>query len=124
MFETQAGRDELQAAVFAGVLRACVESAACSVFQSWGFTDRFSWRDGTWGDGAKAAAPSALDDQTALMFDQHYEPKLAAFEMLAVLREAARARSGATAGGTELEARGGPDAAANSPASADRDSLS
>lgn len=83
--ESAASRDAVQARVYAEVLRACLHEEACTVFQTWGFTDKFSWRDGRWGSASEA---SWLMDQHAHMFDEHYEPKPAAFAIRDVLRNA------------------------------------
>ena len=38
------GQEEKQAQVYENVMRICLEQPACKAVQSWGFTDRYSWR--------------------------------------------------------------------------------
>ena len=57
--------EEEQAAVFEGVLSACLAEPRCKALQSWGFTDRYSWRR----------------DHDPLMFDRDYAPKPAYFAL-------------------------------------------
>lgn len=45
-------RQRVQAGVFARVLAHCLNTTACTVYQMWGSTDRYSWRNGDWGEGA------------------------------------------------------------------------
>jgi endo-1,4-beta-xylanase len=53
-----------QADVYRGVLNACLGQPACKAFQTWGFTDAYSWIPGSYpGFGA------------ALIFDERYQPK-------------------------------------------------
>jgi endo-1,4-beta-xylanase len=54
-----------QAAVYRGVVRACLNSAGCTAIQTWGFTDKYSWI-GSHSKGAKGQA---------LPFDRAYRPK-------------------------------------------------
>ncbi|KAJ1625536.1 hypothetical protein T492DRAFT_843856 [Pavlovales sp. CCMP2436] len=64
---------ELQATVFASVVRVCLEFAKCIVLSTWGFTDKLSWRAGP-------GTPGSEDlDQHAHQFDREYAPKPAAF---------------------------------------------
>ena len=51
--------EEDQARVFAGVLSVCLAEPRCRALQSWGFTDRHSWRS----------------QHDPLMFDRDYAPK-------------------------------------------------
>jgi len=73
-WETMAWRDAQQAEVYAGVLRVCLQNVACTIYQSWGFTDRYSWRD------------SGGVNQTAHAFDRNLAPKLAYWAMVDTLR--------------------------------------
>jgi endo-1,4-beta-xylanase len=53
-----------QAAVYGDMLRVCLSSENCTAFVLWGFTDNYSW------------VPSAFPGYgSALIFDEHYEPK-------------------------------------------------
>lgn len=74
-WESEAAREEGQAQVYAGVLSACLESRACSVFQTWGHSDKYSWRGG--GESVDAAM-----DQRAHLFDRDGQPKCAYFALL------------------------------------------
>ena len=69
-----------QADLYALVARACVESPACTAFQTWGFTDKYSWIPG-FTHGARGAA---------LLFDAEYQPKPAFDAVLDALRSAKR----------------------------------
>ncbi|WP_238626264.1 endo-1,4-beta-xylanase [Aggregatilinea lenta] len=61
---------ERQAEIYAEMLQVCLEAPACTAFETWGFTDRYTWQ-GT---------------QTApLLFDAQYQPKLAYFALRDVL---------------------------------------
>ena len=67
-----------QAALYGAMLRACLSNTGvCTAFQTWGFTDKYSWE--TW----CGKEPGCQ----ALPFDRNYSAKLAADEMLAVLEE-------------------------------------
>lgn len=89
LWESDAAREEGQAQVYAGVLSACIEMrGACSVFQTWGHTDKLSWRDGHWEAGAMT--PSKNMDQRAHIFAKDGSPKCAYFAMLDVLQRARR----------------------------------
>jgi len=50
---------EQQAAVYGGVVAVCLEAPRCKALQTWGFTDRYSWRE----------------PHTPLLFDREYQPK-------------------------------------------------
>lgn len=63
-------RQALQARIYAGMLSACLNVSACTSFETWGFTDKYSWL-GT------SAAP--------LPFDATYAPKPAFDSILGVL---------------------------------------
>jgi endo-1,4-beta-xylanase len=69
-----------QADLYALVARACVENPACTAFQTWGFTDKYSWipgfTHGTRGD--------------ALLFDAQYGPKPTFNAVLNIFRSAKR----------------------------------
>jgi endo-1,4-beta-xylanase len=69
-----ANSDDLvrQAEVYLGIVRACVQSPACSAIQTWGFTDKYSWI-GSHSHGTRGAA---------LPFDRAYKPKAAYKAML------------------------------------------
>ncbi len=51
--------DVQQAAVYANTIRTCLAQPACKAIQTWGFTDRYTWR-----------APN-----TPLLLDEAYQPK-------------------------------------------------
>jgi endo-1,4-beta-xylanase len=57
----------LQAEVYRGIVRACLNSAGCTAIQTWGFTDKYSWI-GSHSHGARGQA---------LPFDRTYQPKSA-----------------------------------------------
>jgi endo-1,4-beta-xylanase len=54
-----------QAAVYRGVVRACLQNPGCTAIQTWGFTDKYSWI-GSHSHGARGAA---------LPFDRSYNAK-------------------------------------------------
>jgi endo-1,4-beta-xylanase len=54
-----------QAAIYRHMATACAEQPACTAFQTWGFTDKYSWIPG-FTKGRLGAA---------LLFDAHYKPK-------------------------------------------------
>jgi endo-1,4-beta-xylanase len=56
-----------QADVYGRVAGLCARNAACTAFQTWGFTDRYSWIPG-FTHGRQGAA---------LLFDKGYQPKAA-----------------------------------------------
>jgi endo-1,4-beta-xylanase len=58
---------KLQADVFRGIVRACLNSSGCTAIQTWGFTDKYSWI-GSHSRGARGQA---------LPFDRTYQPKAA-----------------------------------------------
>jgi endo-1,4-beta-xylanase len=70
----QARQEDLlrQAHVYRGVVRACLQSPGCTVIQTWGFTDKYSWI-GSHSRGMRGAA---------LPFDRAYRPKPAYDAML------------------------------------------
>ena len=68
-----------QAEVYGRVLRACLaRPGVCTNFETWGFTDRYTWLTGERCHGASACHP--------LPFDERLRPKLAAQTMLAILQ--------------------------------------
>ncbi|MGA8648606.1 MAG: endo-1,4-beta-xylanase [Candidatus Sulfotelmatobacter sp.] len=54
-----------QAEVYRGIVRACLNNAACTAIQAWGFTDKYSWI-GSHSHGTRGHA---------LLFDRAYHPK-------------------------------------------------
>ena len=62
-----ATKDDLlrQAAVYRGIVHACLQSPGCTAIQTWGFTDNYSWI-GSHTHGTRGAA---------LLFDRAYKPK-------------------------------------------------
>jgi endo-1,4-beta-xylanase len=56
-----------QARLYEAVLTACLKQRGCTAFQTWGFTDKYSWINST-SRGTKGAA---------LFFDAQYHPKSA-----------------------------------------------
>ena len=56
---------ERQASVYEAVLTACLNQRGCTAFQTWGFTDKYSWINST-SRGTRGAA---------LFFDAQYHPK-------------------------------------------------
>jgi len=61
-----------QAQAYRDVVRACLQSPACTAIQTWGFTDKYSWI-GSHSHGTRGAA---------LPFDRAYKPKPAYDAML------------------------------------------
>lgn len=59
-----------QASIYGGMLSACLANSNCKSFETWGFTDAYTWL-GT--------------DKAPLPFNTTYGPKPAFWEMLAVL---------------------------------------
>jgi len=78
--------DEHQADVYAGLLEACLQEPACTVFQMWGSTDRYSWRDGSWTlDGGGTGDESK--NQRAHIFDaESFAPKESAWALARTLQ--------------------------------------
>ena len=70
-----------QAAVYRGVVHACLESPGCTAIQTWGFTDKWSW----------IGSHSHHTRGAALPFDRMYQPK-AAYD--AILEELASSKRG------------------------------
>jgi endo-1,4-beta-xylanase len=74
-----------QAEVYRGIVRACLQSPACTAIQTWGFTDKYSWI-GSYSHHTRGAA---------LPFDRAYKPKPAYDAMIEELsRQQNRSRSG------------------------------
>jgi len=76
-----------QASIYAGAVRACLANkptiagaAGCQSFESWGFTDKYSWLNG------KRCKPFYFGPCHALPFDEKYQPKPAVASMLQVLQ--------------------------------------
>jgi endo-1,4-beta-xylanase len=63
----QARQEDLsrQAAVYRGIVRACLNNAGCTAIQTWGFTDKYSW----------IGSHSRGTHGQALLFDRTYYPK-------------------------------------------------
>jgi len=61
-----------QAAVYRGIVHACLQNRGCTAIQTWGFTDKWSWI-GSHSHGTRGAA---------LPFDRLYKPKAAYAAML------------------------------------------
>ena len=73
---------ERQAAVYEGILKACLQQRGCTAFQTWGFTDKYSWINSS-SRGTRGAA---------LFFDGQYRPKPAYRAVLQSLSQARRFR--------------------------------
>src|SRR5271169_1058824 len=71
---------EKQAAIYRQVATACVQQPACTAFQTWGFTDKYSWIPG-FTRGKRGFA---------LPFDRDYQPVPAERALLEVFTEAAK----------------------------------
>jgi endo-1,4-beta-xylanase len=67
---------ERQADVYGRILQTCLAHSGCTAFQTWGFTDKWSWI-GSHSHGTHGAA---------LLFDRSYKPKPAYDAVLSVLR--------------------------------------
>jgi endo-1,4-beta-xylanase len=65
-----------QAEIYDLVAQACMKQPGCTVFQTWGFTDKYSWIPG-YTKGAKGRP---------LLFDENYAPKPAYRALLDILR--------------------------------------
>ncbi len=66
---------ERQAKVYTAILDACLRQRGCTVFQTWGFTDKYSWINSS-SRGTRGAA---------LFFDVQYHPKPAYFAVKEIL---------------------------------------
>ena len=73
-----------QAEIYRRVADACLRQPKCTAFQTWGFTDKYSWIP----NYTKGANDSALP------FDRDYKKKPAYDALLAALRERALVRAG------------------------------
>ncbi|HVO60155.1 MAG TPA: endo-1,4-beta-xylanase [Terriglobales bacterium] len=71
-----------QSRIYEAVLSACLSQRRCTVFQTWGFTDKYSWINST-SRGIKGAA---------LFFDAQYRPKPAYTAAQRVLSRAVNCR--------------------------------
>jgi len=69
-----------QADIYRFVAKACLQQRGCTAFQTWGFTDKYSWIPG-YTKGAKGRA---------LLFDQKYLPKPAYNALREVLEQQAQ----------------------------------
>ena len=69
-----------QAGIYRFVAKACLQQRGCTAFQTWGFTDKYSWIPG-YTKGAKGRA---------LLFDQEYQPKPAYNALREVLEQRAQ----------------------------------
>jgi endo-1,4-beta-xylanase len=65
-----------QAATYQRILTVCLQNPNCTAFQTWGFTDKYSWIGKTYYVGFGAALPS----------DANYAPKPAFFSMINALQ--------------------------------------
>jgi endo-1,4-beta-xylanase len=68
-----------QADIYRFVATACFQHSGCTAFQTWGFTDKYSWIPG-YTKGTKG---------NALLFDQNYAPKPAYNSVLKALEQRA-----------------------------------
>eukprot|EP00730_Choanoeca_flexa_P003520 TRINITY_DN11432_c0_g3_i1.p1 TRINITY_DN11432_c0_g3~~TRINITY_DN11432_c0_g3_i1.p1 ORF type:complete len:371 (+),score=52.79 TRINITY_DN11432_c0_g3_i1:1099-2211(+) len=62
---------EKQAAIYGGMLGACLESSNCKSFETWGVTDKYTWLN---------------TSNHPLLFDEDYHPKPAYYEVLSRLQ--------------------------------------
>ena len=69
---------DLQAEMYANVMRACLEAPNCDTFIAWGVSDQYSWIPGFTGN-----------PDWPLLFDEQLNPKLAYFAVADVLAEEA-----------------------------------
>ena len=69
-----------QAEIYRFVAAACLQQPGCTAFQTWGFTDKYTWVPG-FTKGVKGAP---------LLFDQSYAPKPAYDALLQVLKQGHR----------------------------------
>jgi len=68
--------EERQGNLYATLLQECIDTTCCSNFETWGFTDSYSWMN--------------TEDENAhpLPFDEEYKPKKAVEKMVQVLQDA------------------------------------
>jgi len=64
----------LQANIYAGMLNVCLSNPSCKSFESWGFTDKYSW----------------LSADKADIFDVNFQPKPAFFALVQALQNGTR----------------------------------
>ncbi len=66
----------IQAATYSSILTVCLQNPNCTAFQTWGFTDKYSW------------IPSSTNYQygAALPFDMNYQPKPAFTSLVQTLQ--------------------------------------
>lgn len=62
--------EQQQAQIYADILQACLDVPACKSFQTWGFTDKYTWMD---------------TNKHPLPFDENFKPKAAVSSMIFVL---------------------------------------
>jgi len=62
--------EQKQAQIYANLLQACLDVSACKSFETWGLTDKYTWKG---------------SDKHPLPFDSNYQPKTAVGSMIAVL---------------------------------------
>jgi endo-1,4-beta-xylanase len=67
--------EEAQAVMYSEMLKICIDLPTCDCFESWGFTDKFSFAD------------SANYERHPFPFDAEYKPKPAYYRMQDVLNE-------------------------------------
>lgn len=72
-----ADRLDTQGDIYAGMLQACLNNTNCKSFETWGFTDRYTW---LWSYDNPTHA-----DMQPLPFDVNYNAKPAFYKMLALL---------------------------------------
>merc|ERR1712039_689070 len=63
-------QEKQQAQLYSDLLQACLDVPACKNFETWGYTDKYTWK-GT--------------DKHPLPFDEKFGPKLAVRSMINVL---------------------------------------
>ena len=74
---------DAQAKVYGDILAVCLAQKACKGFQTWGFTDKYSWIP---------SSAKGFDD--ALIFDREYNPKPAYQVIRTVLKKSQQAERG------------------------------
>jgi endo-1,4-beta-xylanase len=67
-----------QAELYRNIVKTCIEQRGCTAFQTWGFTDKYSWINSS-SHGTRGAA---------LLFDAQYRPKAAYTAVIDVLLHA------------------------------------
>lgn len=71
-----------KAVLYAKLLRMCLQLDACTAYQMWGFSDKYSWRVAGEGDTF-----GSLLNHDAHIFDTDLRPKASAYALLAVFSE-------------------------------------